>query len=180
MEGRTPLPQSTFNLMSSILGASVLGYPYCFATCGTLLATAMMLVSLAACRFSFQLLLYSSQLSSRRSYEELAEAALGPAGRHMVEVRRKRGRVASEGRVGACTSSGRGGAGAGGVAHGRGEPETGAGLGGRRMEKGGDAWSKCVGDERGSGWGQRGEVRGRMVEGRRQRQMGGGGEEGGR
>lgn len=61
--------------------------PHCTACgVGTLLASLMMVVSLGACRFSFQLLLYSSQLSNRRTYEELAEQALGPAGRHMVEV----------------------------------------------------------------------------------------------
>ncbi|KAG1666993.1 hypothetical protein FOA52_014305 [Chlamydomonas sp. UWO 241] len=84
MEGRTPFKQSTFNLISAILGASILGYPYCFMTCGTLLATLVMLVSLGACRLSFQLLLYSSQLSSRRTYEELAEQALGTPGRRMM------------------------------------------------------------------------------------------------
>ena len=45
-----------------------------------------MLVSLAACRFSYHLLLYCSQLTTKSSYEEMAEQALGPIGRRIVEV----------------------------------------------------------------------------------------------
>lgn len=41
---------------------------------------------MAACRFSYQLLLYASQLSSRRTYEDLAEQGAGKAGRYLVEM----------------------------------------------------------------------------------------------
>lgn len=51
-----------------------------------LLASVVLVLSLAASRFSYQLLLFCSQISSRRSYEELAEQALGPLGRKVVEV----------------------------------------------------------------------------------------------
>lgn len=70
----------------SILGAGILGYPYCFKSSGLVLATCIMLVSMAACRFSYQLLLYCSQLSTKRSYEDLAEQAVGKIGRHMVSL----------------------------------------------------------------------------------------------
>lgn len=33
-EGRTPIRQSTLDLISCILGASAVGYPYCFKSCG--------------------------------------------------------------------------------------------------------------------------------------------------
>ncbi|GAX76712.1 hypothetical protein CEUSTIGMA_g4158.t1 [Chlamydomonas eustigma] len=85
-EGRTSINQSILNLINCILGAGVLGYPYCFKSCGYVLATCMMLVSLLACRFSFQLLLYCCQLSPKRSLEELVEQALGTVGRKVVEV----------------------------------------------------------------------------------------------
>ncbi len=85
-EGRTSTNQSILNLVNCILGAGVLGYPFCFKSCGYLLATCIMLVSLLVCRFSYQLLLYCSQLSPRRSFEELAEQALGPVGRKTIEV----------------------------------------------------------------------------------------------
>jgi amino acid permease len=48
------------NLVNCILGASVLGYPYCFKSSGVLLASLIMVASVAACRFSYQLLLFSS------------------------------------------------------------------------------------------------------------------------
>ena len=85
-EGRTSSNQSILNLVNCLLGAGVLGYPFCFRSCGSVLASCIMLVSLAACRFSYQLLLYCSQLSTRRSYEEMAEQALGPNGRKIIEI----------------------------------------------------------------------------------------------
>lgn len=45
-----------------------------------------MVVSLLATRFSYQLLLYCSQLSNKRSYEELAEQAVGKVGRVLVQL----------------------------------------------------------------------------------------------
>lgn len=78
--------QSVLNLVNCILGAGVLGYPYCFKSCGLVLATCIMLVTLIACRISYQLLLYCSQLSSKKSYEAIAEQALGKVGRQLVEL----------------------------------------------------------------------------------------------
>ena len=46
----------------------------------------MTLSLLNACRLSYSLLLYCSQLSNRRTYEELAEQALGPTGKKIVEI----------------------------------------------------------------------------------------------
>jgi sodium-coupled neutral amino acid transporter 10 len=53
------------NLVSCILGAGVLGCPFCFKSCGWVLATAMILGCLLASRLSYQLLLWCSQLSNR-------------------------------------------------------------------------------------------------------------------
>ncbi|KAG2489705.1 hypothetical protein HYH03_011812 [Edaphochlamys debaryana] len=85
-DGRTSTSQSTLNLVNCILGAGVLGYPFCFKSCGLLLGTVLMLVSVLASRFSYDLLLYCSQISNKRTYEEVAEQALGKAGRQIVEL----------------------------------------------------------------------------------------------
>jgi len=85
-QGRTSTNQSILNLINCILGAGVLGYPFCFRSCGSVLASCIMLVSLAACRFSYHLLLYCSQLTTRNTYEDMAEQALGRIGRKIVEV----------------------------------------------------------------------------------------------
>jgi len=69
-----------------VLGAGALGYPFCFKECGLVLATIIMFVTLVATRVSYQLLLYCAQLSSRRTYEGIAEQALGKAGRQLLEV----------------------------------------------------------------------------------------------
>ncbi|GIL69642.1 hypothetical protein Vretifemale_561, partial [Volvox reticuliferus] len=85
-DGRTSSSQSTINLVNCILGAGVLGYPFCFRSCGLLLGTLIMLVSILASRFSYNLLLYCSQISNKRTYEELAEQAIGKAGRQVVQL----------------------------------------------------------------------------------------------
>jgi sodium-coupled neutral amino acid transporter 10 len=77
--------QSTINLVTCVLGAGALGYPFCFKECGLLLATVIMFVTLVATRISYLLLLYCAQLSGRKSYESIAEHALGKTGRQVVE-----------------------------------------------------------------------------------------------
>jgi sodium-coupled neutral amino acid transporter 10 len=64
----------------------VLGYPFCFKSCGFVLATLMMCVVLAATRISYQLMLYCADLSGRRTYESIAEQVLGKAGRTILEL----------------------------------------------------------------------------------------------
>jgi hypothetical protein len=78
--------QSALNLATCVLGAGALGYPFCFKSCGLLLATIIMFATLVATRISYQLLLYCAQLSGRKTYEGVAEAALGRAGRQVVEL----------------------------------------------------------------------------------------------
>jgi amino acid permease len=78
--------QSWINLATCVLGAGALGYPFCFKECGLLLATVIMLLTLVATRVSYQLLLYCAQLSGRKTYEGIAEHALGRAGRQAVEL----------------------------------------------------------------------------------------------
>jgi amino acid permease len=76
--------QSMVNLLNAILGTGVLGLPYCYKTCGVILTTVAILVSLAVCSFSLQALLYSSTVTSRYSYEDVAHATLGINGRRLV------------------------------------------------------------------------------------------------
>eukprot|EP00198_Chlamydomonas_reinhardtii_P010547 XP_001699884.1 amino acid transporter [Chlamydomonas reinhardtii] len=85
-DGRTSTSQSTLNLVNCILGAGVLGYPFCFRSCGLVLGTLLMAVSIFASRFSYNLLLYCSQISNKRTYEDLADQAIGRGGRQVVEL----------------------------------------------------------------------------------------------
>jgi amino acid permease len=78
--------QSMVNLLNAILGTGVLGLPYCYKTCGVLLSTVAILICLAVCTFSLQALLYSSTVTSKYSYEDVAHATLGLNGRRVVRV----------------------------------------------------------------------------------------------
>ena len=51
LSGSTSSNQSVLNLINCLLGAGVLGFPYCFKSCGLVLASCIMLVSLLACRW---------------------------------------------------------------------------------------------------------------------------------
>lgn len=73
------------NLVTAVLGAGVLGFPFCFKTCGLGLAVVLVLVTLAAAELSMRLLLMSSQLTGKRSYEELARHTYGRAGQAAVD-----------------------------------------------------------------------------------------------
>ena len=76
--------EACFTLVNGILGVGVLGYPFAFRSCGMLAAALLIAICMAASQLSMRLMLLSSQLSGRRSYEELASAAFGPAGRQTV------------------------------------------------------------------------------------------------
>ena len=76
--------EACFTLVNGILGVGVLGYPFAFRSCGMVAAAALILICLAASQLSMRLMLLSSQISGRRSYEELAGATLGRAGRQTV------------------------------------------------------------------------------------------------
>lgn len=75
--------QSTLNFVNCMMGAGILGFPFCFKTCGLLLATAMLLFCFVMSRASYQLLLASSHATGRRSFEDVAEAAFGRPGRQV-------------------------------------------------------------------------------------------------
>ncbi|GFH10522.1 putative sodium-coupled neutral amino acid transporter 10, partial [Haematococcus lacustris] len=83
---RSTIQQSVLNLVNCIVGAGVLGYPYCFKSSGYMLATVIMLVCLVACRFSYQLMLYCTQLTSRRTFEDMAEQATGQLGKLTITL----------------------------------------------------------------------------------------------
>jgi len=66
--GATATPnQSMFNLVKGILGVGALGFPYAFKMCGLTLATDMMLFIAVVTLFSTKILLFSSQLTGKRS-----------------------------------------------------------------------------------------------------------------
>lgn len=62
----------------------VAGFPFCFKTCGMALAVVLVLVTLVAAELSMRLLLMASQLTGRRSYDELARHSFGRAGQLAV------------------------------------------------------------------------------------------------
>lgn len=85
-ERTSTVNQSMVNLLNAVLGTGVLGLPYCFKTCGVLLATVTILVCLAVCNFSLQALLYSSAVTAKYSYEDVAHATLGLNARRVVRI----------------------------------------------------------------------------------------------
>lgn len=52
--------------VNAVLGAGVLGFPFCFKTCGMVLASLLVLLSYGVCQLSMHLLLYSAQLTNKR------------------------------------------------------------------------------------------------------------------
>uniref|UniRef100_A0A7S0RDG9 Amino acid transporter transmembrane domain-containing protein n=1 Tax=Chlamydomonas leiostraca TaxID=1034604 RepID=A0A7S0RDG9_9CHLO len=76
--------QSTANLVNCILGAGLVALPFCYLSCGLVLATVLMVVCGLACRFSYALLLYCRTLSNKKSFEDMADEAVGPWGRQAV------------------------------------------------------------------------------------------------
>lgn len=61
------------------------GFPFCFKTCGLGLAVLLVLVTLMAAELSMRLLLMSSQLTGKRSYEDLARHSFGWLGQWAVD-----------------------------------------------------------------------------------------------
>lgn len=76
--------EACFNMVNFILGAGVLGYPFCYKACGLVLTTLLILVCLIAAQLSMRLLLMSSQLSGKRTYEELARLCFGKPGQRVM------------------------------------------------------------------------------------------------
>ncbi len=76
--------EACFNMVNFILGAGVLGYPFCYKACGLVLTTLLILVCLIAAQLSMRLLLTSSQLSGKRTYEELARLTFGKPGQRVM------------------------------------------------------------------------------------------------
>ena len=78
--------EAVATFVASVLGVGVLGMPYVFAAAGYAQAAALTLAVALAAAASMQLLLRSAHACGRATYEGVAEAALGPAGRRSVEL----------------------------------------------------------------------------------------------
>lgn len=76
--------EACFNMVNFILGAGVLGYPFCYKACGLVLTTVLVLICLIAAQLSMRLLLMSSQLSGKKTYEELARLSFGRTGQRVM------------------------------------------------------------------------------------------------
>ena len=76
--------EACFNMVNFILGAGVLGYPFCYKACGLVLTTVLVLICLIAAQLSMRLLLISSQLLGKKTYEELARLCFGRTGQRAM------------------------------------------------------------------------------------------------
>ncbi|KAG1649617.1 putative sodium-coupled neutral amino acid transporter 10 [Nymphon striatum] len=75
-----------FNLGNSIIGVGVLAMPYCFSQCGILLAIVLLVACNLLTRITCYLLMKSSQITRRKSFETLAFHTFGSMGKLMVEI----------------------------------------------------------------------------------------------
>lgn len=80
------LSEAVVTLVVSVLGVGMLGMPYVFASAGWAQATVLLAAFSLLAAASKRLLLRAAHACGRRTYEEVAEAALGPKGRRLVEV----------------------------------------------------------------------------------------------
>ena len=71
-------------LVKATVGAAIVGYPYCFRSCGLGLALALILIVLWAAELSMQFLLISTHFVGKKTYQELASFALGRPGKASV------------------------------------------------------------------------------------------------
>ncbi|XP_040077486.1 LOW QUALITY PROTEIN: putative sodium-coupled neutral amino acid transporter 10 [Ixodes scapularis] len=78
--------KNTINLGNSIIGVSILAMPYCFAKCGIVLSTLLLLISGVLTRLTCHLLLKAAVTARRRNYELLAFHTYGPTGKLVVEI----------------------------------------------------------------------------------------------
>ena len=76
--------EACFNMVNFILGAGVLGYPFCYKACGLILTTLLILICLIAAQLSMRLLLISSHLQGKKTYEELARLSFGKLGQRVM------------------------------------------------------------------------------------------------
>eukprot|EP00873_Tetraselmis_striata_P002251 jgi/Tetstr1/422515/TSEL_001276.t1 len=83
-DGRASDSQCVFNMVNACLAIGLLGFPYCFKSCGVLLTALLMVMACSISIFSTSTLLLAAQLCGKRSYEELAAQTFGVAGRWAV------------------------------------------------------------------------------------------------
>ncbi|CAB3408415.1 unnamed protein product [Caenorhabditis bovis] len=81
----SPWPH-VFNLANCIIGVSVLAMPYVFQQCGILLASLMIALCAVITKLTCHFLATSAFNTKSASYESLALATLGSAGRRFVEL----------------------------------------------------------------------------------------------
>ncbi|GMT27765.1 hypothetical protein PFISCL1PPCAC_19062 [Pristionchus fissidentatus] len=75
-----------FNIVNCIVGVSVLAMPYCFQQCGILLAVTMIAISSVITKLTCHFLFQGATNVRARTYEALAAAAYGHAGRRAIEI----------------------------------------------------------------------------------------------
>lgn len=76
--------QACARLVKATVGAAIVGYPYCFRSCGLGLALALIGIVLWAAELSMQFLLICTHFVGKKTYQELASYALGRMGRASV------------------------------------------------------------------------------------------------
>ncbi|KAK3282031.1 hypothetical protein CYMTET_10207 [Cymbomonas tetramitiformis] len=71
-------------MCNAMLGSGVLGFPYCFKSCGVVLSVGLVFLVAFVTEMSLNFLLYCSELTGKRTYPSLAEASLGRKGELLV------------------------------------------------------------------------------------------------
>ena len=78
--------QSVINMTNGIIGVSILAMPYCFAQCGIILGTLVLMASAYLTAYSCKILLKASEIKSIKTLEYLAFHTIGPNGKLFSEV----------------------------------------------------------------------------------------------
>lgn len=78
--------QSVINMTNGIIGVSVLAMPYCFAQCGIILGTLVLIFSAYLTAYSCKILLEASDIKNIKTLEYLAFRTIGSNGKLFVEI----------------------------------------------------------------------------------------------
>ena len=78
--------QAVLQLLNAVMGAGIVGHPFCFRSCGLGLAFTLVLITVIAAEFSMHHLLLAAHISGKRSYEELARHSFGAVGQGLVNA----------------------------------------------------------------------------------------------
>merc|ERR1719235_3120405 len=83
---RLTVATSTFILVQTMMGASILGLPYAFRSSGVILSVVFTVVNASANAMTVDMLVAASRSTGANSYEQVSSLAFGRCGRLIVMV----------------------------------------------------------------------------------------------